>query len=139
MGKITVMIKKHKNIIYGFVILTIIFAAFIICVNYVMNRLGIDLCENEIIDIVTSPDGKYVAYIFSREAGATTKTSFQLFVTETKKEVTFNNSLVGNIYISYGSFGVVWLDNNRLLIKQSYNSDIFKQKKKYKNIIIEYE
>ena len=37
-------------------------------------------CENEVLDRVTSPDGKMAALVFSRECGATTGANIQISI-----------------------------------------------------------
>ena len=91
--------------------------------------------NNEIIKTIDSPDGKYVAYIFTRDLGATTKVSYQLSILEAGESLGDSG---GNIFISYGSFDVEWSKQNLLYVKLKEKGDIFKNEKKYKDIVIEY-
>lgn len=96
-----------------------------------------EICSNILVTSIDSPDNKYVAYIFKRDCGSTTKVSFQLSILKKGQEL--SNSK-GNIYISYGEFNVEWNSTNELLVESVYDdSEVFKQKSRYKGIEITYD
>ena len=94
-----------------------------------------DICNNQQLTSVESPDKSIVAYIFTRDCGSTTKKSYQLSILN-KGEKIGNTS--GNIFISYGEFAVEWIKSDEIVVKTVTNGDIFKNEQKYKGIKINY-
>lgn len=95
-----------------------------------------NVSNNELIKSVTSPNQKYIAVIFKRDLGATTKTSYQLSILKKGKSI---NDSTGNIFVTYEEFDVKWNGDTELIVEQSVKGEIFKQETNYKNIIIKYE
>lgn len=93
-----------------------------------------DLCGNEVIESIESPNEEYIAYVFKRSCGATTKDSFQLSVL--KKGETLQNKK-GNVYISGGDFEIEWSKENELTVTY-WSSDVYKKEAKFKGIRIDY-
>ena len=101
--------------------------------------LGTTACNNssnnEMITSIPSPNGKYIAYIFIRDMGATTKESYQLSIL--KKGNKLGNSS-GNIFVSYGTFEVEWKNDKELLVKNNSSEEEFKKMVKCREIKIKY-
>lgn len=93
------------------------------------------LCENKIINSITSPQNNYTAYKFIRDCGATTKASYQLSILNSGQE--FGNQ-IGNVFVSYGPFDVQWVNPKEIVIKYDNSSEVFKKENKYKDITIQY-
>nr|WP_244966026.1 DUF5412 family protein [Paenibacillus alvei] len=94
-----------------------------------------NLCTNEVVKMIESPDHTYVAYLFKRDCGATTKESYQLSIL--KKGTELGNE-EGNVYISYGDFNIEWSKSCELTVEY-WSSDVFKNKSAYKNVKINYK
>lgn len=92
-----------------------------------------DLCSNDVVKTVSSPDNSRDAVIFIRACGATTSDSYQLSILEEGEE--FSNKK-GNIFISQGQFEVNWSNNNKLQV--TYSSEVFKQKTQLHDVEVEY-
>lgn len=95
-------------------------------------------CENRYNTVLTefiSPDDNYKAVMFERNINATTKKSYHLSIVKKEKNIICG---IGNIYISYEPFEVKWLNANELEVSNSNRGQIFKSKKRYRNISIVY-
>lgn len=90
--------------------------------------------NNSIIETVPSPNGKYVACLFIRDMGATTKESYQLSIFKKGREL--GNS-PGNTFISYGEFNVEWKNDSTLFVNNS-TAEIFKQDDEVNGITVNY-
>lgn len=84
---------------------------------------------------VESPDGKYNAYIFVRDLGATTKASNQLSILRKGDKL---GNISGNIFVTYGDFNVSWSSPTELNIKVTKVGEVFKKIEEYKGIKINY-
>lgn len=91
--------------------------------------------NNEIIKSISSPNGKYIAYIFIRDMGATTKESYQLSILKKRNKL---GNAGGNIFVSYGAFEVEWKNDKELLVKNNSSEEEFKKEVKYQRIKIKY-
>lgn len=91
--------------------------------------------NNKVLHTVKSPDAKYIAYIFIRDLGATTKASYQLSIFPIGTAL-INES--GNIFVSYEPFNIKWKDSKNLVVTYSKKAEIFKQETKYDDLIIQY-
>jgi len=93
-----------------------------------------------------SPEGTYKAVVFQRDCGATTGFSTQISVLKMNKKVP-NKS--GNLFIADTNYGdapaaswggpqveVAWKNNNSLIIRHHLKTKIFKQVKKYMELIL---
>ena len=112
----------------------ILVAVFLIINGFV----GCELAKNNIILIRESPDKKYNAVVFDRDAGSTTRISYHLSILEAGDK--FEN-LVGNIYITYTEFEVTWIDEYTLYVTNiDVNPDsIFKQVREFGEVSIVYD
>ena len=89
--------------------------------------------NNEIVKTIQSPNGNYVAYLFKRNMGATTKESYQLSILRKGKEFGDNS---GNIFIAYGEFDIEWVNDKALMIKNKTIEKVFKDESVYDDITI---
>lgn len=124
----------------GIVIISVVLAVIIalsIAGNVALDLLGTFLNgEPDIIQEVVSPDGKYVAYVFESNGGATTRFTYRLSVLKNGKKLKAGD--LGNTFITYEKFDVVWLDDNTLKVNNIPSTNIFEQKKKIKGVNISY-
>ncbi len=117
---------------------------FVITLTFLTSISCIAECNNEFIDKLESPSGKYVAFSFLRDCGATTDFSPQ--VTIMKKSI-FNKTAnlknrAGNVFIGNKSknISIEWIEDDVLLIKHSCNSkNTFNQKTELLGVKIQYE
>lgn len=126
-----------KAIIIIAVVLTVIIGM-IIAGNVTLNSFRAFLMgEPDIIQEVVSPDGKYVAYVFESNAGATTRFTYRLSVLKNGKELKAGD--IGNAFISYNEFAVEWLDGNILNVNNIASVNIFKQETEIDGVKITYK
>jgi hypothetical protein len=131
-GNVEINVKKR---IVSLSILLLALAFITLGVLYVLTGFqfgGND--NNSITETVPSPDGKYIAYVFVRDMGATTQASYQLSILAEGQEL---GNAAGNAYISYNEFGIEWVSEKELLVDNQV-SEIFKQKDEVKGITIIY-
>jgi hypothetical protein len=91
--------------------------------------------NNKIVKSIESSNNDYVAYLFIRDLGATTKASYQLSILKKGKNLGDEG---GNIFISYGEFDIEWSSQNELIVKIVGKGEIFKQASNFKGINIKY-
>ncbi|MFK5707527.1 DUF5412 family protein [Lysinibacillus boronitolerans] len=103
--------------------------------RYVLDLLFGDMCGNEIIQEVPSPNGKKVAYLFNRDCGATTSVSFQLSIMN-KDDKLPNKS--GNTFVSDGEFTIEWINEKNLRINYKESSRIYEKDTRVNGIKIKY-
>jgi len=103
--------------------------------SYLLDKFLGDMCGNEIIQKVHSPNGNKTAYIFQRDCGASTGTSFQLSLVDSDEELP-NQS--GNAFVSDNPIQVKWLTNNKLRVTYKKSSETFEMDKRVDGIRIEY-
>ncbi len=118
------------------VVLTIIIAL-IVAGNVALNSFrAFMMGEPDIIQEVVSPDGKYVAYVFEANGGATTQFTYRLSVLKNSKK--FKAGDVGNTFITYNEFDVEWIDNDTLKVNNISSIYIFKQETKIDDVNVSY-
>jgi hypothetical protein len=86
-----------------------------------------DMAQNTVVKKLKSPDGKYIAIAFIRDAGATTGFSPQVSVI--KNDQSFENKS-GNVFIGNNSeyVDIEWVDNSTLKISYDCEEkDIFRK------------
>jgi hypothetical protein len=103
--------------------------------KYVLDSLFRDLCGNEIIKKIPSPNGEKVAYIFTRDCGATTGSSPQLSILDIDNDLQ-NES--GNPFRSDKDFSIEWLDEKNLKVIFNKSSEAYEKDTKVNGIKIEY-
>ena len=125
-----------KAIVIIFVVLAIIIAL-IVAGNVALDSFRAFLMgEPDIIQEVVSPDGKYVAYVFEANGGATTRFTYRLSVLKEGKKLKAGD--VGNAFITYDEFDVEWVDNDTLKVNNIASIYIFKQETKIDDVSVSY-
>ena len=137
------MVKKGLN---ATVLFFCIIGALLSIVLYTFNKLDEDMCCNEIIEQIVSPDKNNKLVIFQRDCGATTGFSTQISIIEVN-QILKNEG--GNIFIADTNHGAApsgpgggpkvianWDNNNQITIKYHANARIFKELKKAHGINI---
>lgn len=125
------MNNKLKSIIKTIVlIITIFFAG-----KYILGIFFEDMCGNDIIKKVNSPNGEKVAYIFNRDCGATTSVSYQLSILD--KGDKFPNK-TGNTIVSDKVINIEWLSENKIKVIYEKEAEISKMDKSVNGIKVVY-
>ncbi len=132
-------LTKHKNIlcIVAGTLLTLFGLGWL-----GMRLLISDMCGNQIISQVLSPDRALKAVLFTRDCGATTATSFQVSLLNPWDSL--SNADSGNVFVSYASPSIQWKNNHTLVITRAPKAEIFQQCKEitvwplFHNVQIEY-
>lgn len=125
-----------KAIVIISVVLSII-VALIVAGNIALDSFRAFLMgEPDIIQEVVSPDGKYVAYVFEANGGATTRFTYRLSVLKEGKKLKAED--VGNTFITYDEFNVEWIDDNTLKVNNIPSTNIFEQKIKIDRVNVTY-
>lgn len=93
-------------------------------------------CGNEIISEIPQPEGTYKAIVFIRDCGATTRESNQISIVRSGRNI--NDSDTGNVFVTYEPVSIQWSQKSSLVI--DYNGgQVFKQKRRFKGIKIDYK
>jgi hypothetical protein len=107
-----------------------------------------DMCENEVVTRMTSPEGRLDAVIFQRDCGTTTGFSTQISVIGAGEQLLG----IGNTFradddhgsASDGSWGgpwaeIKWLSPNRLLVRYAAKSRVFEQHDDVSGVQVTYQ
>ena len=94
------------------------------------------LSEPDIIQEVVSPNGKYVAYVFESNGGATSWFVYRLSIVKNGKQPKRGD--VGNTYINDYEFDVEWKDNDTLMVNNTTTIN-FKQETKVHGVEVIYK
>jgi hypothetical protein len=98
------------------------------------NKLFEDMCGNEVLRSVPSPDGKVKAVVFERDCGATTGYSEQVSLLAATAALP---NASGDTFVADGNHGaaaggpqvhVLWKNNQHLLIKHHPKARVFHAK-----------
>ena len=93
--------------------------------------------EPDILQSISSPDGKYTAYVFESNGGATTGWIYHVSVLKKEKQLNKGN---GNVYISeIPPNGIEWLESNVLYIDDYKRIKTTKQRQKIEDVTIKYK
>ncbi|MFJ8258625.1 hypothetical protein ACIQ4Z_15430 [Peribacillus asahii] len=125
------MIKKLKPILTTAIVILVVFMAG----KYLLDTLFGDMCGNEIVHTVPSPSDEKVAYIFSRDCGATTGFSPQLSILD--KDDKFPNKS-GNTFRTNKNFSIVWVGEKKLQVIYDKESETYEMDKRVNGIGIDY-
>lgn len=118
------------------ILITVVMSfAILIAGVYIYKPLFEDGCGNEIIQKLPSPNGESVAYIFTRDCGATTSPSPQLSILKKDKKLANEG---GNTYRSDKDFTIKWLSNRRLQVVYEKNSETYEKDRSVNGIKITY-
>ena len=114
-----------------------------------MNLVWDDMCGNEVVDEIKSPDKKLKAVIFIRDCGATTGYSTQLSILGLEDRL---DNETGNTFILSDKFGeglsfdnggakvkALWTSENSLTIYFDNKIEFTKQEEEIKDVRISYE
>ena len=126
-----------KKILVIISVVLAIIIALIVAGNVALDSFRAFLMgEPDVIQKVVSPDGKYVAYVFEANGGATTKFTYRLSVLKNGKKLKAGD--VGNTFITYDEFDVEWVDNDILKVNNIASIYIFKQETKIDDVSVSY-
>ncbi|MEH7743503.1 hypothetical protein V7659_00355 [Neobacillus drentensis] len=124
-----------KNKLKPILITIITILAVFMTGKYVLDTLFGDMCGNDIVQNVPSPNGKKVAYIFTRDCGATTGFSPQLSILD--KDDKFPNKS-GNTFRSDEKFTIGWIDEKKLQVFYDKKSETYKMDRSVNGVRVEY-
>ena len=125
-----------KAIVIIAVILAVI-TGLVVAGNVALNSFRTFLMEEpDIIQESVSPDGKYVAYVFEANGGATTKFTYRLSILKNGKKLKAGD--VGNTFITYDEFDVEWINDDTLKVNNIASIYIFKQETKIDDVSVSY-
>ncbi|WP_078410760.1 hypothetical protein [Priestia abyssalis] len=124
-----------KNKLKPILVTVIVIFAVYMTGKYVLDSLFGDMCGNEVVQKVPSPSGKKVAYIFTRDCGATTGFAPQLSILD--KGDKFQNKS-GNTFRSDKDFSIGWIDDKRLQVIYDKKSNTYEMDKRVNGIKVEY-
>jgi hypothetical protein len=102
-----------KNKVKSIVITIIVILVLLRVGKSILDTLFGDMCGNEIVQNIPSPNGEKVAYIFTRDCGATTGLSPQLSILNRADNLP-NKS--GNTFRSDKEFSIKWLSDKRIQV-----------------------
>jgi flagellar basal body-associated protein FliL len=130
-----VKVNLMKNKLKVIFIIIIVFLVLFVVGKYLLDTLFGDMCGNEIVQKVPSPSGEQVAYIFTRDCGATTGISPQLSILDGND--TFQNTS-GNTFRSDKEFSIKWLSDKKLQVIYKRKSETYEMDKNVNGIKIDY-
>ena len=132
--------ERRFNMKKGIMIIAVILVVIIGLVvsgNIALNSFRAFLMgEPDVIQEVVSPNGKYVAYVFEANGGATSKFTYRLSILKNGKKLKAGD--VGNTFITYTEFNVEWIDDT-LHVNNIPSANIFKQETKVNDVNISYD
>lgn len=131
--------KNVKKVIVIIAVIILVIIGLVVAGNIALNSFRAFLMgDPDIIQEVVSPDGKYVAYVFEANGGATTKFTYRLSVLKNGEKLKAGD--IGNAFITYYEFDVEWVDNNTLKVNNIVTSikAVFKQETKIDGVNIQY-
>ena len=129
--------KNVKKVIVIIAVIVLVIIGLVVAGNIALNSFRAFLMgEPDIIQEVVSPDGKYVAYVFEANGGATSKFTYRLSILKNGKKLKAGDA--GNTFITYTEFNVEWIDDT-LHVNNIPSSNIFKQETKVNDVNISYD
>ena len=127
-----------KKVIVIIAVIIVVIIGLVVAGNIALNSFRAFLMgEPDVIQEVVSPNGKYVAYVFEANGGATTKFTYRLSRLKNGKKLKSGD--VGNTFITYTEFDVEWIDDNTLYVNNIASVNIFKQETKVNDVNISYD
>jgi len=91
--------------------------------------------EPTILQEAPSPNGKYIAYVYESNGGATTDWTYRLSILRDYEKL---GKGVGNTYICDCEFTVEWKDDKTVHVNNYPMKDIFKQRERVRGIEVTY-
>ncbi len=126
-----------KKVIVIIAVIIVVIIGLVVAGNIALNSFRAFLMgEPDVIQEVVSPNGKYVAYVFEANGGATSKFTYRLSILKNGKKLKSGD--VGNTFITYTEFDVEWIDDNTLYVNNIASVNIFKQETKIDDVNISY-
>ena len=97
-----------------------------------------DLCDNEIVETMASPNGELAVVVFTRNCGATTGYSTQVSILKAGTELP---NEAGNVFIAQSEVNVApkWLSANRLVLAGVSGSSGSIRGSSADGVVVEYE
>ncbi|HEY9049494.1 MAG TPA: hypothetical protein VIN08_26530 [Ohtaekwangia sp.] len=139
-----------RKIFYGLLIIIAILGTLYIAVGILYTYGTGDMCGNQMVKELTSPDGKYKAVVFIRDCGATTGFSTQVSILD--NTTALDNDMAGNILVmsDHASEGrmfaeggarvnIAWINNRKLRIQYDPRTETYEQKTEWNDTEIVYE
>ena len=106
----------------------------VLCGNFIYEiYAGNDI---DIIKTESSPDGKYIAYLFEQNSGATSDFIYNLSILKKEEKL---KSRYGNVCRSHNTFDFKWISNSNLKVVNHNGDDYIRQKEKINKIAISYD
>ena len=115
------------------------FFVVLVCMSLLIKFVFIHVFFSEpiIIQQETSPDGRYIAYIFESNGGATTGWIYHISVLPSNKPLRKGN---GNIYVSdMRPEKLEWTNDNQLYVHDYKNLRTTKRKERIYDISIDFQ
>ena len=123
---------SKKRLLKRIVVITVIIL--IVLVGYTVVQKC--LPAPYVMQTVLSPDGRFTAYVFESNGGATSGWVYHISVLKNDKKLGKGN---GNIYISYiPPNSVEWLSNNELYVDDYKSINTFKRKQSINGVKVRY-
>ena len=129
------MNKTVKIILIVFVFITGLIIGAVSLLFLFIHLLFSGACANEILSTEDSPNGRYTAYTFTRDCGATTSESYQLSILKKDKEL---KNKGGNTFVSKQEFDVEWADETQLYVAYPESANTYKMDNKVGKVDIVY-
>lgn len=112
-----------------FLFLEILFALLFCSMLIKWTFVELFYAEPTIIQRSISPDGKYTAYMFESNGGATTRWTYHISILPTGKKLGKGN---GNIYTNdTPPRKIVWLNDRTLYVDDYKSANVRRKEKKY--------
>lgn len=128
----------------GYVLLSVV--SVLICIVAVSWLIAVPKLNNtvektfptkmEIIWEKVSPDSKYKAVMFSKNAGATTGYRYHLSIIPNGENITEKDN--ANVFMNYGIYDIEWQDETTLLVKKYEEGTDYYKVEEYNGIKIKY-
>ncbi|WP_251028600.1 hypothetical protein [Bacillus sp. ISL-18] len=103
--------------------------------SYLLDKLFGDMCANEIVQKLQSPNGDKVAYISQRDCGTTIGALYQLSLLDSDEKLP-NKS--GNSFVSDDQFQIKWIKNDKLRVNHKKSPETYEMDKNVDWTKIEY-
>ena len=137
--------KLWIKILLGIVIVVVLLAGYLF---YGFYKFSEDMCGNQIVSEIPSPDRMFKAVIFQRDCGATTGFSTQVSVLRISTSLPDDS---GNIFAADTNHGRArsaawggpeakahWETSRKLVIEHQIMARVFKAEKQIDGIVVEY-
>lgn len=135
---LVVIVMKKTKLLNGMCLISVVVIAVILLI--VISRWAIVQvfwANPAISQTVNSPDGKYTAYVFESNSGATSGWVYHISILPSGKTLYKGN---GNVYINSSTppNNVEWLSNNELYVDDYRSINTTKQKQSIYGITVKY-